>query len=443
MPEHHPPGWCIEPPICPPPGGGNGGDIHVHAPCANSFTIPGGGGGGGGGGGSGGGGGHEPPWRPRPRPTPTIPPTGGPTTTGGPNPGGGTGGGGHPPGTGGGTGPAGTGGPTGTGPTTGGPTGTGPTTGGPTGPTTGGPTGPTTGEPGGVGTPMTGGESGKEDLGVIPLPSYEPQYRTREFISPNPNSIIYDSKYNYNTVDDGGILGAANATRNNNRTIDPGGLFNSEIPKTLSDIIELGKGGSPSFNGITLGSTLYTAESRSNLASRSFNSNITKVLNQIKNANLTSLNTDSYLKTAIHNALVNGDADGYSQNFLNKITEGSQAAFPKGTPQPPQERKREIGEAMLLQHRKSLNPLSYPGDGNTQRDTRLHYVVPKDIDLCYTVTTQSGKKTGIRVSNSNTIQVVKKDLSIATIHEKNEYYPIIKRDDDPNGERYFRRDVCF
>ena len=237
----------------------------------------------------------------------------------------------------------------------------------------------------------------------------------------NPNYRIYDKEYNYEIVEDSARLDLLTQEVENNSFLDPTNIFNNRILRTLSDVLQnKGRGGVP-FNGVTLGAILY-----GNIFN--VNNNISTLLEQIQNANIVSIALDSILERGIERAAIDGNIDNYSQGFFQKIIDDSKVFFPTGTPYPTDEStKKRLGYSMLLQNRLSLDPLAYT-NGVHQRNVRLNYLPPTDIDLCFTVKTRSGKDTGIRVSDSNTIEVVKQDGTNATITEQNEFYPIVKQD---------------
>ena len=246
------------------------------------------------------------------------------------------------------------------------------------------------------------------------------------FDEPNPNFIIYDKEYNYEIATDRTVLSLANKETSNSYLLDPTNLFSSSIPKILADVLlyNRGRGESSSFNGVTLGSMLY----QSSIVDKYFNTTTRDLLKQIENANIASISLSSYLQDSIKRAVIDGASQNYSVNFFNNIITQSKTNFPMGTPQPvEQATKRGLGYSMVLQHRQSLNPGAY-NNGVGQRNIRLAYIPPTDIDLCFSVTARSGEETGIRVSDSNTISVIKQDLSEATITEQNEFYPVTKQD---------------
>ena len=239
-------------------------------------------------------------------------------------------------------------------------------------------------------------------------------------IPPTIEFTIYDPDHNYSIIEDQSILDLANETTSNDITIDPTQLFKSSIPKTLADILYNNGTSYVPYDGVTLGSFLYNRS----VIDDSLDESTLELLTEIQNSNISSFALSQYLRKSIYRASVDGVVSNYSQNLLQKISSEAKLVFPEGLPT--SEDGREEGYTQLLRSRESLDPLRY--GPAAQRNMRLSYVPPTDIDLCFSVTTRSGGDTGIRVSNSNTIEVIKQDLSTATITEKNEFYPIIKQD---------------
>jgi len=259
-----------------------------------------------------------------------------------------------------------------------------------------------------------------------PLPERLPTSTSEgpDFGELNYAFIIYDESYNYQIATNSTFLDLANEEVPNDRMWDPAYIFKSSIPKTLADILNNNGGSTIPFNGVTLGAFLYNPS----IISDSLNETTRGWLNAVKSSNIASHSLPSYLLNGIWQATMYGDQENYPDWFFDKILDSSSFSLETKdiTPISDKEYNRNTGYQLREQFRESLAS-GQEVVSMAQQNIRLAYIPPTDIDLCFSVTTQGGE-TGIRVSDANTISIIKQDATTATITEKNEFYSIIKQD---------------
>jgi hypothetical protein len=212
----------------------------------------------------------------------------------------------------------------------------------------------------------------------------------------------------------------------NGTSLDPQGLFRSQISNTLRDVlVDSTTSENQGYNGVSIGGFLYNRK----LIESNISPEFLSLLENIDKENMVSLTMRKSLLTALKRASLNNRLADYTADFFKDIKSSAKALLkmpPTFLSGGAQSSNLRLVYDRIRKTRKRLLSNSYKS-GDASRMTQLMYLVPSDYNLKAVVTARNGK-TGVTVFDDNTLKIYDTSGDVSSVYRKNDFLKIIKSD---------------